>query len=43
MIKAGKVKEWLEEEDKKWRCGGCGKPTAMYLKDCHWCGAKLRN
>jgi ssDNA-binding Zn-finger/Zn-ribbon topoisomerase 1 len=25
-IKAGKVEEWLEEEDKKWRCPKCGNP-----------------
>jgi superfamily II DNA helicase RecQ len=41
-IKIGKVKEWLEEEDKKWRCQKCGKPIAMHLTECHWCGAKLR-
>jgi len=41
-LKAGKVREWLEEENNKWRCRKCGKPTAMYVKDCHWCGAKLR-
>lgn len=36
-IKAGKVKEWLREEDEKWRCKKCGKPIAMDLKECHWC------
>ena len=41
-IKTGKVEEWLEEEDKKWRCPKCGKPIAMRLTECHWCGAKLR-
>ena len=40
-IKTGKVNEWLEEEDKKWRCHKCGKPIAMQLTECHWCGAKL--
>lgn len=39
-IKAGRVKEWLEEEDKKWRCHECGKPISMHLEECHWCGAK---
>lgn len=40
-IKAGKVEEWLEEENEKWRCHKCGKPIAMNLTECHWCGAKL--
>lgn len=40
-IKASKVEEWLEEEDKKWRCQKCGKPVAMHLTECHWCGAKI--
>lgn len=38
-IKAGKVKEWLEEQEKKWVCQTCGKPISDY-KECHWCGAK---
>ena len=37
-IQAGEVEEWLEEEDKKWRCKKCNKPISMYLSDCHWCG-----
>ena len=41
-IKAGKVVEWLEAEDKKWRCKKCNKPIARDLTECHWCGAKLR-
>ena len=41
-IKAGKVEEWLQEEDKKWRCQKCGKPISMHLAECHWCGTKLR-
>ena len=40
-IKAGKVEEWLEEEDKKWRCQKCGKPVTWDLTKCHWCGVKL--
>lgn len=40
-IKAGKVAEWLEEEDAKWRCHQCGKPVTRHLQECHWCGAKL--
>jgi len=39
-IKAGEVEEWLEEEDGKWRCHKGGKPIAMHLTECHWCGAK---
>jgi hypothetical protein len=40
-IKAGKVAEWLEEEDMKWRCHECGKPVSRHLQECHWCGAEL--
>lgn len=40
-IKTGKAEEWLEEQDKKWRCLSCNKPVSMYLTECHWCGAKL--
>lgn len=39
-IEAGKVEEWLEEEDEKWRCQKCGNPISMHLGECHWCGAK---
>ncbi|TET63574.1 DUF3795 domain-containing protein [Candidatus Bathyarchaeota archaeon] len=39
-IKAGEVKEWLEEEEKKWVCKKCGKPISDY-EEYHWCGAKL--
>jgi len=39
-IKAGKVKDWLEEEEEKWVCQICGKPISDY-EECHWCGAKL--
>jgi len=41
-IKAGKVDEWLEEKNKRWRCKSCGKPIAMHLTECHWCEAKIR-
>jgi hypothetical protein len=41
-IKAEEVEEWLEEEDKKWRCQKCGRPISMQLTECHWCGAKSR-
>ncbi|MCL6578791.1 MAG: DUF3795 domain-containing protein [Candidatus Bathyarchaeota archaeon] len=41
-IKTGQVEEWLEEENRKWKCRKCGKPIAMHLSECHWCGAKLR-
>lgn len=40
-IKAGKVDEWLQEEDRKWRCQRCGNPVSMHLTECHWCGEKL--
>ncbi len=40
-IKSGKVEEWLEEQDKKWRCPSCGKPITEDEK-CYQCGAKLR-
>jgi len=40
-IKAGEVKEWLEEEEKKWTCKKCGKPISGY-EECHWCGERLK-
>lgn len=27
-IKAGRVKEWLAEQDRRWRCAQCGAPVA---------------
>jgi len=39
-VKVGKVEEWLEEEDQKWRCPKCGKPISAYYGGCHWCGEK---
>jgi len=41
-IRAGRAEEWLEEQDKKWRCPNCNKPVSMYLTECHWCGVELR-
>ena len=40
-IKAGEVKEWLAEEEKKWICRECGNPISDSAK-CHWCEAKLK-
>jgi len=40
-IKSGKIEEWLEQQDKKWRCPSCGKPISEEEK-CHQCGARLR-
>jgi len=40
-IKTGKVEEWLKEEEKKWSCHRCGKPTSRHLEECHWCGEKI--
>jgi len=42
-IETGEVEEWLEGEDKKWRCQKCGKPISRHLTECHWCGTKLEN
>ncbi len=39
-IQIGKIEEWLEKEDRKWRCQTCSKPISAYLDKCHWCGAK---
>jgi len=39
-IKAGGVKEWLAEEEKKWVCRECENPISDSAK-CHWCGAEL--
>lgn len=39
-IKAGKVDEWLGEEEEKWQCPTCDNPISVYHNECHWCGAK---
>jgi len=40
-IKSGKVEEWLEKQDRKWRCPSCGKPISEE-DECYQCGAKSR-
>ncbi|MCK4445248.1 MAG: DUF3795 domain-containing protein [Thermoplasmata archaeon] len=40
-IKRGEAVMWLEKEDKKWRCGSCGKPISYHMEECHQCGAIL--
>jgi len=40
-IKAGRAEEWLEEEERKWRCQKCGKPISMHLTQCHWCDVNI--
>jgi hypothetical protein len=35
MIRAGRVQEWLEAEERKWACKECGKPISMHSKECH--------
>jgi hypothetical protein len=43
-IRQGKAREWLLEEDRKWRCPRCGQPIIVSydFKDCHWCGQQFR-
>ncbi len=41
MIKAGRVEEWLEIEDEKWRCPECGRPIMIEAEKCHWCNRPL--
>jgi hypothetical protein len=43
-IKEEKIENWLSEQDKKWRCRNCGKPSinSVEVDRCHWCGANLR-
>jgi len=40
-IKAGDTKNWLAEQDRKWRCPSCGNPVPIRIKECHWCGGKI--
>lgn len=40
-IKEGKVKEWLQESQKKFTCKVCEKPLAVWTKKCHHCGAEI--
>jgi len=42
MIKAGRVEEWLRQEEERWTCQNCNQPTSFDLKKCHWCGTKLK-
>ena len=44
IIQKGESSEWLLEQDKKWRCPKCGNRiiVSFYLKNCHWCGNRLR-
>ena len=39
MIQAGKVEEWLADQDRRWRCVACGRPIDCWEQECHWCGA----
>jgi len=41
QIKNGQIEEWLKEEEEKWKCKNCGKPIAMVLNKCHWCGKEI--
>ena len=40
-IKSGKVKEWLKESNKRFRCPHCKKPLPEGSKKCYHCGRKL--
>lgn len=39
MIQAGKAKEWLADQDMRWRCSVCERPIDCWEQECHWCGA----
>lgn len=39
-IKIGEAEGWLSEQDTKWRCPSCGRPTSWYEESCHHCGGK---
>jgi len=41
-MRAGEAEEWLREQDAKWRCPSCGKPTSWYEERCHRCGGKIK-
>lgn len=40
-IESGDAKGWVEEENKRWRCGACQMPISYHMEECHHCGSKL--
>ena len=40
-IKAGDAEGWLKEQDRKWRCPGCGNPVWWEQKVCYGCGQSI--
>ena len=41
-INVGEAEEWLEEQDKRWRCSSCGEPVSVHAEKCYNCGASWR-
>ncbi|MBN2054363.1 DUF3795 domain-containing protein [bacterium] len=37
------LKDWLEEQERRWTCSGCGTPFSWYDTTCSLCGAPLRD
>jgi predicted RNA-binding Zn-ribbon protein involved in translation (DUF1610 family) len=35
------VDRWLEEQDARWRCPGCGARISWYARSCTGCGKDL--
>jgi len=42
-VQAGEAEEWLEEQDRRWRCPSCGRPVSWHAHRCFGCGARLRS
>nr|MBC7244904.1 DUF3795 domain-containing protein [Chloroflexota bacterium] len=40
-IQAGCVKDWLQQQEQRWRCPACGQPCAVWDDNCRWCGEAL--
>lgn len=43
IIQSGNIDEWLEQEMERWKCPECSKSISVDLKECHWCGNRLRD
>ncbi|MBS7619361.1 DUF3795 domain-containing protein [Candidatus Bathyarchaeota archaeon] len=37
-IKNGETLQWLDEQDRLWRCPSCGSPISIHAEKCYRCG-----
>ena len=43
MIQTTGTLNWLEMQDKRWRCGHCGDPHSWYQETCSNCGSSVNS